>query len=104
VRIITTIVLAGLLGGCVTQNSGVTPGRGGSITPQYLRADGRPVAEGHLRIILPQCQQEANNASTEFMTAGAGAVPFFAGMATSQSKGDTAMAACMGRNGYYLAQ
>jgi hypothetical protein len=97
------VSLSLLLAACVT-DGGVTQS---SSVPQndsrYLRADGRPVVEGHLRSILPQCQQEEHRARTEFVTAGA-PVPFFAGMATSQSAGDTAMAACMGRNGYYLAQ
>lgn len=94
--------LALTIAGCVTQGGGTqsfnAPPSGGT----YLRADGRPVVEGHLRSILPQCQLEEHRARTEFFSAGA-PVPFLAGMAASPSAGETAMAACMGRHGYYLA-
>jgi hypothetical protein len=103
--IIIVFALASLLGGCVTDSSGTTSSV--ASAPQssgaYVRGDGRPVVEGHLRLTLLQCRQEEQRARSEFISAGA-PVPFFAGMVESDSKGATAMAACMARNGYYLAQ
>jgi hypothetical protein len=102
-KAIMVFAIASLLGGCVTDSAGPQSTSTSSSGSTYLRADGRAVAEGHLRATLAQCRAEALNASNEYVTAGA-PIAFFVGMGMSQSRGDTAMAACMGRNGYYLAQ
>lgn len=85
------LVLALAVAGCaVRQSTG------------FIRADGRAVDSGQIRLALAQCQGEGATAVGDYV-GGEGAVPWAAGMMSRSSKEAAVVNACMARAGY-LAQ
>ena len=69
----------------------------------YVRTDGRPIADAQANAALAQCQAEGKNAVSDRVNTP-GPVAWVTAMATRPSDETVAVNGCMARNGYVTRQ